>query len=100
MAFAGAGYWSFVGGALAGTWASALVAVARSPYPLRLRYDRGTLRRYATFSWPLLLAGGAGIVTAQGSIITGNAHLGHRGGRRRSRSRPRSRSSPTASTRS
>src|SRR5438477_12343856 len=57
LAFAGAGYWSFVGGALAGTWASALVAVARSPYPLRLRYDRGTLRRYASFSWPLLLAG-------------------------------------------
>ena len=70
LAFAGAGYWSFVGGALAGTWASALVAVVRSPYPLRFRYDRGTLRRYASFSWPLLLAGGAGIVTAQGSIIT------------------------------
>jgi O-antigen/teichoic acid export membrane protein len=76
MAVAGAGYWSFVGGALAGTWASALVAVARSPYRLRLRYDGGTLRRYASFSWPLLLAGGAGIVTAQGAIITGNAHLG------------------------
>jgi O-antigen/teichoic acid export membrane protein len=76
MAFAGAGYWSFVGGAVAGTWASALVAVARAPYPLRFRYDGGTLRRYASFSWPLLLAGGAGIVTAQGAIITGNAHLG------------------------
>jgi O-antigen/teichoic acid export membrane protein len=76
MAFAGAGYWAFVGGAVAGTWGSALVAVARSPYPLRFRYDRGTLRRYATFSWPLVLAGGAGIVTAQGAVITGNAHLG------------------------
>lgn len=76
MAIAGAGYWSFVGGALAGTWGSAVVAVARSPYRLRLRYDRGTLRRYVSFSWPLLLAGGAGIVTAQGAIITSNAHLG------------------------
>jgi O-antigen/teichoic acid export membrane protein len=76
MAVAGAGYWSFVGGAVAGTWGSALVAVARSPYRLRFRYDRGTLRRYATFSWPLMLAGGAGIVTAQGAVITGNAHLG------------------------
>ena len=76
MAFAGAGYWAFVGGAVAGTWASALVAIRRSPYPLRFRYDRGTLRRYATFSWPLMLAGGAGIVTAQGAVITGNAHLG------------------------
>jgi O-antigen/teichoic acid export membrane protein len=76
MALAGAGYWAFVGGAVAGTWGSALVAVWRSPYALRFRYDRGTLRRYATFSWPLVLAGGAGIVTAQGSVITGNAHLG------------------------
>jgi O-antigen/teichoic acid export membrane protein len=32
--------------------------------------------RYVSFSWPLVLAGGAGIVTAQGSIITSNAHLG------------------------
>jgi O-antigen/teichoic acid export membrane protein len=76
LAVAGAGYWSFVGGAVAGTWASAIVAVARSPYPLRFRYDRGTLGRYVSFSWPLVLAGGAGIVTAQGSIITSNAHLG------------------------
>jgi O-antigen/teichoic acid export membrane protein len=76
LAVAGAGYWSFVGGAVAGTWGSALVAVARSPYPLRLRYDRGTLRRYASFSWPLVLAGLAGVVTAQGAIITTNAHLG------------------------
>jgi O-antigen/teichoic acid export membrane protein len=76
MAIAGAGYWSFVGGALAGTWGSALVAVARSPYPLRFRYDRGTLRRYVSFSWPLALAGAAGIVTAQGTILIGNSHLG------------------------
>src|SRR4051794_30182718 len=34
MAIAGAGYWSFVGGAIAGTWGSALVAVWRSPYRL------------------------------------------------------------------
>jgi O-antigen/teichoic acid export membrane protein len=76
LAVAGAGYWSFVGGALAGTWGSALLAVARSPYPLRFRYDRGTLRRYVSFSWPLMLAGAAGIVTAQGTILVGNAHLG------------------------
>jgi O-antigen/teichoic acid export membrane protein len=76
LAVAGAGYWSFIGGVVAGTWGSALVAVARSPYPLRLRYDRGTLRRYASFSWPLVAAGLAGIVTAQGAIITTNAHLG------------------------
>jgi O-antigen/teichoic acid export membrane protein len=76
MAIAGAGYWSFVGGAIAGTWGSALVAVWRSPYRLRWRYDGGALRRYASFSWPLALAGAAGIVTAQGAVITSNAHLG------------------------
>jgi O-antigen/teichoic acid export membrane protein len=76
LAVAGAGYWSFVGGALAGAWGSALVAIARSPYALRFRYDPGTLRRYASFSWPLVLAGGAGVVTAQGAVITSNAHLG------------------------
>jgi O-antigen/teichoic acid export membrane protein len=76
MAIAGAGYWSFVGGLVAGTWGSALVAVARSPYPLRFRYDGGALRGYTSFSWPLVLAGAAGVVTAQGAIITGNAHLG------------------------
>ena len=39
-------------GTVAGAWAAALVACANSPYPLRLRYDRGTLREYYT----LLLA--------------------------------------------
>jgi O-antigen/teichoic acid export membrane protein len=34
------------------------------------------MSRYVSFSWPLVLAGAAGIVTAQGSIITANAHLG------------------------
>jgi len=60
LAVAGAGYWSLVIGAVCGAWAAAAGAVWHSPYPLRLRYDRGTLRSYAGFSWPLLLAGAAG----------------------------------------
>ena len=76
LAAAGAGYWSFVIGVLAGVWAAAIAAVIASPYPLRFRYDRGALRGYASFSWPLLVASGSGIVVAQGSILAANDHLG------------------------
>jgi O-antigen/teichoic acid export membrane protein len=76
LAIAGAGYWSLVIGAVAGSWASAAAAVWHSPYPLRLRYDRGTLRSYVGFSWPLLLAGGSGIIAAQGSLLAGDHVLG------------------------
>jgi len=76
LAIAGAGYWALVIGILAGSWSAAIVAVVRSPYPLRLRYDRGTLRSYASFSWPLVLATGAGMVIAQASILLGEQELG------------------------
>ncbi|HEX6388307.1 MAG TPA: oligosaccharide flippase family protein [Solirubrobacteraceae bacterium] len=76
MAAAGAGYWSFVGGALAGAWAAALAAMWSSPYPLRLRFDRVTAREYVGFSWPLLVASLGGIVVAQGSILAGETAAG------------------------
>ena len=76
LAIAGAGYWAFVVGVLAGTWSAALVAVRFSPYRLALRYDHGTLRTYASFSWPLLAASVGGIVIAQGSILVTTVHLG------------------------
>ena len=76
LAIAGAGYWSLVIGAVAGSWASAAAAVRGSPYRLRLRYDRGTLRSYFGFSWPLLVAGGSGIIAAQASILAGDQVLG------------------------
>ncbi|MBI5105118.1 MAG: oligosaccharide flippase family protein [Solirubrobacterales bacterium] len=76
LAVAGAGTWALVLGVVAGAWAQALVAVALSPHPLRLRYDRGTARRYAAFSWPLLAASGAGIVVAQGSMLATEDALG------------------------
>lgn len=56
LAVAGAGYWSFVIGTLAGAWTLGIVAVRTTPYPLRLLYDRGTLREYVAFSAPLLVA--------------------------------------------
>ncbi|MTD43070.1 oligosaccharide flippase family protein [Conexibacter sp. W3-3-2] len=76
LAIAGAGYWALVLGVVAGGWASAIVSVRSCPYPLRLRYDRGTLRSYASFSIPLLLASGSAIVIAQGTITATTAHLG------------------------
>jgi PST family polysaccharide transporter len=76
LAVAGAGYWSFVAAILAGAWTTSLLAVATSPFPLRLRYDRGTLRSYFTFSWPLLLAGGSALIMVQAAMIATSRHLG------------------------
>jgi O-antigen/teichoic acid export membrane protein len=76
LAASGAGYWSLVIGAAVGAAAGGLVAVVASPYRLRLRYDRGSARSYLTFSWPLVVESGGGIVIAQGSVIAGNATLG------------------------
>lgn len=76
MAAAGAGYWALAGGLLAGSWSSAIVAIIFSPYKLRLRFDVGTLRSYATFSWPLFVGNGASMVVAQSAVIAGNAKLG------------------------
>jgi PST family polysaccharide transporter len=76
LALAGAGVWALAVGMVAGAWAGALVAVARSPYPLRWRYDRGALRIYASFSGPLFLATACTVLLANASAIAVNAHLG------------------------
>ncbi|MEY2515216.1 MAG: polysaccharide transporter, family [bacterium] len=73
---AGAGYWALIVGIVAGAWAGALVSLRASPYKLRFAFDRETLRAYASFSWPLLLAGGAAVVVGQGLLIVGEAKLG------------------------
>lgn len=57
LAVLGFGYWSLVIGTIVGAWASAFFAVRASPYKLGLRYERGTVREYATFSGPLLFQG-------------------------------------------
>lgn len=76
LAAAGASYWSLVIGVTVGAWAGAAAAVAAAPYPIRLRYDRGTLRDYVGFSWPLLMQGAAGVFIAQVSILVGDAVAG------------------------
>ena len=76
LAVAGAGYWAFVGGLLAGAWTTAALAVWKSPYGLAIRYDRGTLRSYASFSWPLFLAMFGTVVIAQSSALMTDAELG------------------------
>jgi O-antigen/teichoic acid export membrane protein len=55
LAIAGLGYWSFVLGTLAGSWLAAIVIAYSSPFPLRFRYDHGSLRQYIRFSAPLLV---------------------------------------------
>jgi O-antigen/teichoic acid export membrane protein len=76
LAAAGASYWSIVIGVLAGTFAAGAAAVATSPYRLAFRLDRGTLREYAGFSWPLLVASGSGLIVVQGTIMVGNYTVG------------------------
>jgi len=76
LAAAGAGYWALFAGLAAGTWATALAAVALSPYRLRFRWDRDTLRTYWRFSGPLLLANLGGPIIAQAAIFATDAHLG------------------------
>jgi O-antigen/teichoic acid export membrane protein len=76
LAATGAGYWAFVIGLMSGAYASALVSVILSPYKLRFRYRAGSLRRYTSFSWPLMLAGASGLVIAQTSTLLGEKELG------------------------
>lgn len=76
LAIAGAGYWSLVIGAVAGYFSAAVVVVAVSPYPLRLRFDRGLFSEYFSFSWPLLVAAGAGTVMVQVAVIVGESAVG------------------------
>jgi O-antigen/teichoic acid export membrane protein len=76
LAFAGAGYWALVIGVIVGAWCSALAALASCPYPLRWRWDKGTLRSYVGFSGPLFVASVGGIVIAQGSVLSATAAVG------------------------
>src|SRR5262245_55747212 len=50
LAAAGVGVWSLVIGPAAGNLAGVAAAVSASPYPLALRWDRATARRYLRFS--------------------------------------------------
>ena|SRR5437588_217666 len=76
LAAMGAGYWAFVGGIAAGTCAASLVAVASSPFKMRLRYERRSLRSYWSFSAPLMVGGAAGFASAWVAVLAAKIHLG------------------------
>lgn len=76
LAILGAGYWSFVAGAVAGSWAGALVAIRASPFRLAIRYDRGTIRQYVRFSTPLLITGLSTLAMFQAITLIGVGIIG------------------------
>ena len=76
LAVGGAGYWAFPAGMLAGATAASLAAAWRSPYPLRLRYERDAARGIWSFSGPLVAAGAGGFVVAWGAVLTAKLALG------------------------
>lgn len=76
LALLGAGYWSFVGGLLAGQWAVAIGCIIRSPFRFRWRYDRSTMRIYSRFTLPLFLSSLASIILANSASLAINAKLG------------------------
>jgi len=76
LAAAGLGYWAFVIGTLCGAWAAALASVRASPYRLRLVYEPGTTREYASFSGPLLFQGACGAVIMLGPTLVTQRVLG------------------------
>ena len=76
LAAAGYGYWSLVIGAIVGSFAASAAAIATSEYRLAWRFDRGALREYFGFSWPLFVNGVSGILVVQGAVIIGNYTVG------------------------
>ena len=76
LAIAGAGVWSFVLGAIAGSWAGAAVALRACPYRLRLRYEAGTLHSYLRFSAPLAISAVAVLAMFQVIYLVGVGPLG------------------------
>ena len=76
LAASGLGLWALVIGTLAGSLTAALVAILNSPYRLRLRYETGTLREYATFSWPLLAGSATTVLAAQIPVVVAARSLG------------------------
>lgn len=72
----GAGYWSLVIGSVAGSVVGGLAATLTSPYKLRWRFERETLRDYVSFSWPLLGYQTSNLVVIQGIMLVGARTLG------------------------
>src|SRR3954454_6368779 len=78
LAAAGVGVWSLVIGPAVGNLAGVLAAVRASPYPLALRWERATARRYLRFSAWVLLSAAARLVVLQGQVLALDLHDGLR----------------------
>ena len=76
LGIAGAGYWSLVIGAVAGSTAGAIACTVTSPIKLRWRFERSTLKEYASFSWPLLGYQVSNLVVIQGIMLVGARTVG------------------------
>jgi O-antigen/teichoic acid export membrane protein len=73
---AGLGYWALVIGLVAAAWVTALACVIASPYRLRWRLEPGVVREYYSFSWPLLISAGSGLVVIQLAVLIGESEIG------------------------
>jgi O-antigen/teichoic acid export membrane protein len=76
LAIAGLGFWSLVIGTLAGSVVTSALAVHFSPYKLRFRYERGAIREYASFSWPLFVGSISLVLMFQVPITIASRELG------------------------
>jgi O-antigen/teichoic acid export membrane protein len=76
LAAAGMGYWGLIVGGMLGNVSGAIVCTATSPYRLRLRFERGMVREYWSFSWPLVSFSLCAVVILQGSLIAANSVVG------------------------
>jgi len=76
VAVGGGGYWALIVGPVAGACCAGALAVAYSPFKLRFRFERDAARSYWSFSWPLFVASGSGMVIAQSAVLATEGHLG------------------------
>lgn len=73
---AGAGYWALVVGTVAGAWSAAVAALRASPYRIRLRWERGAVRDYASFSAPLAASALSGVLIGLVPVLVAQRSLG------------------------
>ena len=76
LAAAGLGVWALVLGTLCGGYAAAIAAVRASPYPLRIRWDKGAFGEYASFSWPLFVASISAVFIALVPVLVASRAVG------------------------
>lgn len=76
LAAAGVGFWSIVIGTLVGAVVTTALAVVMSPYRLRFRYERGVVREYVSFSWPLFVGSSSLVLMFQLPVTIAARSLG------------------------